>query len=34
VIAGGLIEEKAEVIAALDAGAMAVSKPTNSVWRM
>ena len=34
VIAGGLIEEKAEVIAALDAGAVAVSTTHHGVWRM
>ena len=34
VIAGGLIEEKAEVIAALDAGAVAVSTTHQGVWRM
>jgi glycerol uptake operon antiterminator len=34
VIAGGLIEEKAEVIAALEAGAIAVSTTHQGVWRM
>lgn len=34
VIAGGLIEEKSEVIAALDAGAVAVSTTRQSVWTM
>jgi glycerol uptake operon antiterminator len=34
VIAGGLIEEKAEVLAALDAGAIAVSTTHQGVWRM
>jgi glycerol-3-phosphate responsive antiterminator len=33
-IAGGLIEEKAEVIAALDAGAVAVSTTHQGVWSM
>ena len=34
VIAGGLIEEKAEVIEALNAGAIAVSTTHQSVWQM
>lgn len=34
IIAGGLIEEKNEVIAALDAGAVAVSTTCQGVWRM
>lgn len=34
VIAGGLIEEKAEVIEALGAGAVAVSTTHQGVWRM
>jgi len=34
VIAGGLIEEKSEVIAALDAGAVAVSTTHQGVWSM
>ena len=34
VIAGGLIEEKSEVIAALDAGAVAVSTTHQGVWAM
>jgi glycerol uptake operon antiterminator len=34
IIAGGLIEEKNEVIAALDAGAVAVSTTHQGVWSM
>lgn len=34
VIAGGLITDKEDVMAALDAGAMAVSTTNQKVWRM
>ncbi len=34
IIAGGLITDKADVMAALDAGAMAVSTTNTGVWQM
>ncbi len=34
IIAGGLIEEKEDVISSLEAGAIAISTTNNNVWKM